>query len=281
MITFSKPISDINYGIQQGVNVGKILSWHDSLNTGLKAYYPCDDLFNLNLRDTVGTKNGTLDNRILWGKEPVIKQQKYLRGTGANQVTFGNQVDYYGLGSTNQFTVTAWIYLPQYTASPAGLTILDMGYRSSSTNIDNAGLYFVLNNNRIYFRIRQRVASTTWGTGNRGIWATKQILPKQTWVFVAMMRDLRFGYYYSRYSNKENYEKQDMGVDSNLNTWQNLQYRILCLANNNVGLIYSDKGSLVTKIGVWDRVLKPQELSALYYNGIGMSKTNQFDNGTN
>jgi hypothetical protein len=278
MITGLNDINNIDAGIYSGINIGKYQSWHESLNNGLLAYYPCDDGINLTLRDTFGTKNGTLQDKKLWSTERLYSQNKYVVADGVNEIQFGNHVDYYGIANTDIFTVAAWVY---HTTTAVETTIIDMGFRSTaSAGSTNNGLTFRITAGKIRFRIRQLVTIGYGGT-IRGLWDVRQVLPLRQWVFVVMQRDTRYGYYYSRYANKENYEVMDMGADSPLDTWASLGYRILGNANNNTSNVVSPKESAVCKIGIWNRILKQQEITALYYNGIGMSKTNQFDNGTN
>lgn len=230
-----------------GVRLNEFAGWVASLNSGLKIYWTLDNSGNI-LYDSLGVVNSTITN-----VENVTGIQKSSRGFGgAGNISFSANMGSVLPTGTNPISISLWVYA-------------NMTYGSNTEYIFCYGKGALNVNFCIYLHNAGHLFWSGLGAG-QDVNST-YLMPSNTWTNIVM--------------NKINSTAVDIYINGELKL-NGVCAGVSITTPNRLVLGIDSYDSAdntrwngkIDEVGIWNRTLTQDEITALYNGGAGISYTN-------
>lgn len=233
--------------------------------SGLVEYWRFDEGTGTSTTGAIASTAGTLTSSALWGGAKLGASA--LHADGTNYVNLPTANNLLGLG--NDWTVAAWIY------GVSAVDILDLGYQSSSFDVNNLGLRWIINGSGFpLFRVQTLLAAGGFGGSNRGDWQTGLTLKSAEWNLVVMSRSQAGAgcrVYNTDGMSEELLVEALNSIESS--SWSSRANRIHAYSTSAADTVaaVSASGNGIDELAVWSRVLSGSEADAIWASGSGLA----------
>ena len=231
---------------------------------GLQSYWNFDEVSGSTAHDLVGGADGVIVGDATLNTAGKIDSGFKTNEADAAGLDLGNTPNLFNI--SNSFTFSTWLYYINHSSNDSFGEILALMTRQSGTASTNEGIAIGIGDDKLYLRKSTVNKVVVFFNHVR----TASTIPKNQWLHVVVTnRDTNTFIYINGVSvTLENVGSGVPAGNVSFDTDSTNRNSIMTSWLNRNGPRFGLEGS-IDELGIWNRVLTPQEVEQLYNEGAG------------